>query len=993
MEHGPGVAAAGAEPVDGIGGAVERERWRQVEAVFQAAQERPPDRQAAFLDEACSGDAELRQEVESLLRASTDTRFLEPPSPSSANEATAPSARAGPELLERLQRGLGSTYQVERELGGGGMARIFVATDTTLGRRVVLKVLAPDLAAGLNAERFHREVRLAASLQHPHIVPLHAAGQAEGLLYYTMPFVAGESLRHRLEREGPLPVDEVVRLLREVTDALGFAHRRGIMHRDLKPANILLEEGHALVADFGIAKALVASVSTTTGAVSQTSTLTSTGFVLGTPAYMAPEQATSDQTADHRADLYALGCLGYELLTGRPPFHATSVRGLLTAHLIEPPTPVTVHRPEVPPALASLIMGLLAKDPAQRPQTATEVLKALETTEQPSAIEQPIAAGAGPSGFRARLMATLRYVVGSVARPRAAIAIIVGAAILALIVGALVMARRGGSAPANPAGGPHMLAVLPFKNLGLPADQYFAEGLTEEITSRLATVGDLGVISRTSADRYRSTSKSLKEIGQELGVGYVLEGSIRWDRRPDGTSRLRVTPQLIRVADDRHVWANRYDAELRDIFEIQANIAEQVATALGLVVAAPAPGTTAKPTTNLSAYDAYLRGNAAFPADFYGSQGQIRTRLEQAAEGYREAVRFDSTFALAYAKLGSVALLLSRAAEAKAAIERALQLDPNLAEAHYARGMYHLGVESDTTEGFRELETAVRQRPNDAELLMELANTEWNLRGPKSQAITRAERAVQLDPRNQRRIVVLAFLYQEAQRFDEAERTYDRAIALRPENPGPYTQKAVNYLIGYGDIARARQVLRQAARHVDTMELISAAATTLMPQHFLGVLDEGYQQTALSLPVSAFGGDTVWYGLAKGALYRARGDSARFRAYFDTAFAVVQAHNKRNPRQPDYFMMSFLLGARGRRDEAYAAFAKARAAMGRHLVKDEYEARLAVIAGDYERAINILERKNWGNHLTVAWLRTDPFWDPLRSDPRFQRLIYSTAND
>jgi serine/threonine-protein kinase len=989
MEHGPDVAAAGAEPVDGIGEDVERQRWRQVEAVFQAAQERAPAEQAAFLDQACSGDPTLRQEVESLLRAATDTRFLEPPSPIPADQPTAPSARSSSELLERLQLGLGSTYLVERELAGGSMARIFVATDTTLDRRVVLKVLAPELAAGLNAERFHREVRLAASLQHPHIVPLHAAGQAEGLLYYTMPFVAGESLRHRLDREGPLPTGEVVRLLREVSDALGFAHRRGIMHRDLKPSNILLEEGHALVADFGIAKALVASTSTTTTTTDPTlaPSLTSTGLVVGTPAYMAPEQAASDH-ADHRADLYALGCLGYELLTGRPPFHATSVRGLLMAHLTEPPTEVTVHRPDVPPRLASLVMGLLAKDPERRPQTAIEVLKALETAEQPGAVEQPGAAGIRPSGFGARLMATARYVVGSAAHRRGAI--VVGAATLALIVGALVMARRGGSVPADPAGGPRMLAVLPFQNLGLPADQYFADGLTEEITSRLALMGDLGVISRTSAERYRGTNKSLKQVGRELGVGYVLEGSIRWDRRPDGTNRVRVTPQLIRVADDRNVWANRYDAELRDIFEIQANIAEQVATALGLVVAAPGPGPAEKPTTNLSAYDAYLRGNTEFPEDFYGSRGQILERLKRAADSYREAVRFDSTFALAYAKLGSVALLLSKADEAKAAIDRALQLDPNLAEAHYARGMYRLDVESDTTEGFRELETAVRQRPNDAELLMELANTEWTIRGPKSQAITRAERAVQLDPRNQRRVVVLAYLYQEAQRFDEAERTYDRAIALRPENPGPYTQKAVNYLIGYGDIARARQVLRQAAAHVDTMELISAAATTLMPQHSLGVLDEGYQQTVLRLPLSTFAGDTVWYAVAKGAVYRAHGDSVRFRAYFDTAFAVLQARNKKS-QQPDYFMMSFLLAARGQREQAYAAFAKARA--GRRWIYDEFEARVAVIAGDYERAIHILERKNWGTELTVPWLRTDPFWDPLRSDPRFQRLIYSTAKD
>jgi serine/threonine-protein kinase len=663
----------------------------------------------------------------------------------------------------------------------------------------------------------------------------------------------------------------------------------------------------------------------------------------------------------------------YEMLAGEPPFTGRSAQAIMVRHAVDPVPSLRTVRPTVPEAVERTIERLLAKVPAERFANAQELATALTQA----------AAGISPTLVR-------RHSVNRwMRRP-----VLLGAAVL-LVAGSAAVVARVGDDPASPTDGSRMLAVLPFKNLGAPADQYFADGLSEEITSRLAHVGDLGVISRSSTERYRGTDKSLKQVGRELGVGYVLEGSIRWDRRPDGTSRVRVTPQLIRVADDRQVWATRYDADLRDLFELQADIADQVTTALGLVITAPDSGGPAeKPTTNLSAYDAYLRGNAEFPHDFYGNQGQTLTRLQRAAESYREAVKFDSTFALAYAKLGSTAVDIytrgtrdsSAAAEAKAAIDHALRLDPDLGEAHYALGIYRLLVDPDTNEAMRELEIAVRRSPNDADLLMDLANTEWNLRGTKSQAITRAERAVQLDPRNQRRMVVLAFLYQESHRFEEAERTYDRAIAIRPENAGPYTQKAVNYLIGYGDIARARQSLRQAARHVDTMDLISAAATILMPQHFMGVLDEGYQRAALTLPVSAFGGDTAWYGLAKGAIYRSLGDSVRSRAYFDTALVVAR------PRHDD-FMTAFMLGALGHRKEAYAAFARAKAASAPHLWHEEWEARLAMLAGDHERAIAILQRKNWGRHLTVPWLRADPFWDPIRKDPRFQRLVQADTTE
>jgi serine/threonine protein kinase len=290
------------------------------------------------------------------------------------------------ELAERLQTTLGGAYRIEKELGGGGMSRVFLAEETRLARHVVVKVLPPDLALEMRVDRFNREIQLSASLQHPHIVPLLAAGGADDILYYTMPFVEGEALRTRLSREGELPVRDAVRILKDVADALAYAHARGVVHRDIKPDNVLLTGHHAVVADFGVAKA-VSQAKTESG-------LTSVGVALGTPAYMAPEQAAGDPNIDHRADIYAFGAMAYEMVTGRSPFAGLAPHQMLAAHVTEPVVPVTDHRPTLPPALAALIMACLEKNPADRPQSAGEILSALETMATPSgsvAITSPVA--------------------------------------------------------------------------------------------------------------------------------------------------------------------------------------------------------------------------------------------------------------------------------------------------------------------------------------------------------------------------------------------------------------------------------------------------------------------------------------------------------------------------------------------------------------------------------------------------------------------------
>ncbi|HEU5217669.1 MAG TPA: serine/threonine-protein kinase, partial [Gemmatimonadales bacterium] len=460
-----------------------------------------------------------------------------------------------PSLLDTLQIAFGSTYRLERELGGGGMSRVFLAEETALGRRVVIKVLPPELAQALSADRFRREVQVAAGLSHPNIVPLFSAGQGGGgaagpeFLYYTMPFVEGESLRAKLAREGELPVPVAVKLLRDVAEALACAHEHGVVHRDIKPDNVMISRNHALVTDFGVAKAL----SEATGGHG----VTSTGMAMGTPAYMAPEQASADPHVDHRADIYALGVLGYEMLSGQPPFVASTAQAMLAAHVTQAPRPVTDTRPSVPPALAALVARCLEKKPADRWQTAEELAQHLELM-------------ATPSGGTTPTMAV--PVARATPRPKWILPAGIAAAVIGvLVVGWLVVGKRGGGGAGKATAAASVdsltrLAVLPFKNMGSEEDRAFTDGLTEEITGRLVNVSGIVVTSRTSADRYRDSPKTLQEIGSELRVGYVLEGSVRWARGGDGQRRVRVSPQLIRVSDDAHVWAGQYDTTLADIF-------------------------------------------------------------------------------------------------------------------------------------------------------------------------------------------------------------------------------------------------------------------------------------------------------------------------------------------------------------------------------------------------------------------------------------------
>jgi len=567
------------------------------------------------------------------------------------------------DVPERLSGALADRYTIEREIGHGGMATVYLAQDAKHHRPVALKVLRPELAAALGPDRFLREIELSARLTHPHILPLHDSGNADGFLYYVMPYVEGESLRDRLTREKQLPLDDALQISREVADALSYAHAHGVIHRDIKPENILLESGHAVVADFGIARAIDQAGG---------EKLTGTGIALGTPAYMSPEQAAGSKDLDGRSDLYSLACVLYEMLAGHPPFVGASVESLIQQHLAAEPPTITNIRPAVPARVAATLQRALAKTPADRFNPVALFAEAL-----------------GPRASAAVVTAP-RVVSSTQSWPKLVIA---GAAFVVLaVVGTLLVRRPGGEAavPVEPAHPRTAIAVLPFENLSAEGpNAYFAGGLHDELITQLTKVAALKPISRTSVMEYATRTKPIKQIADELDVGTIIEGSVQVLGE-----QLRVNVQLIDAATDQHLWAERYDRTLDDAFAVQSEIAQQIVTAVGATLGETERAAIAEaPTANAEAYRLYLQG-----LDYARRPGRLRHNWQIAQDFYERAVALDSTFALAHAALSWAHGWMwwyqydpspARLAHEREEAESALRLAPDLPQAHLVMGMVH----------------------------------------------------------------------------------------------------------------------------------------------------------------------------------------------------------------------------------------------------------------------------------------------------------------
>ena len=873
-----------------------------------------------------------------------------------------------------LEAGLADRYTIERELGRGGMAVVYLAHDVRHDRPVALKVLHPELATALGADRFQREIHVAARLQHPHILTVLDSGETGGQLWFTMPFVEGESLRSRLARESQLPVEEAVRIAREAADALEYAHRHGVVHRDIKPDNILLSAGHALVADFGIARAL---------AKQGEEQLTATGASIGTAAYMSPEQAAGEREVDGRSDIFSLGIVLYEMLAGTTPFVAATPQATIARRFTEDAAPIRKHRASVPEPIERALQQSLSRTAADRFPTARAFADALSTA--PTVLTAPTV----PS------VPTIPSVPSILRRRPVLTALVAGL----LIGGGFLFAwsRNGGgdraaadgrSASAD-AGDAVRIAVLPFENLGDSADAYFAGGVTDAVRAKLAEIRNFAVIARGSSQEYAGTMKPPAQIADELGVHYLLTGTVRWVKQPDGTSRVQVRPELVEIGDGtaRTRWGEPFNAPLTDVFEVQEQIAGQVSGALDVALAAPdRERLAAQPTKDLEAYNLYLQADAVTGGDPASTRRKIAL--------FQQAVERDSTFAMAWARLAAnKAYYLSVVpgsvddGSARKALERAMALAPDAPTTYRARITYAEVVDRDVKKARMLMDEAVRRYPSEAILLRDLGYFE-QIDGDPDTALAYLRRAAILDPRSLSTARALGAGLHVAGRWDEARAAFERALQLAPGDLASLQQLVV-LAISSGDLAEARRRLASAQPTEGRAALFGMLATF---GDFYWVLDRAQQDTVMTLGAEYFGEDPASRALVFAQILHARGDSAGARRWAAEAARGFEQHSVGSEDLQMPALAGIAHAFQGRHEDARRWLERAAAvAVGKDRTTSSYVheigARARLLAGDEAGAIAELEKFVAAvGRVGPGRIATHPEFARLRGNPRFDLI-------
>jgi TolB-like protein/predicted Ser/Thr protein kinase len=866
-----------------------------------------------------------------------------------------------------------SHYKILEELGRGGMGVVYKAQDTKLDRVVALKFLSPQtLGSEDDRARFVHEAKSAAALSHPNICTVHEIDEAGGQIFIAIEYIEGLSLKEKIEA-GPMKIEEAMGVAIRVAEGLEEAHEKGIVHRDIKPANIMITpKGQAKIMDFGLAKSR-----------GQTA-LTKADTTIGTYAYMAPEQARGEDV-DPRTDIWSLGAVLYEMITGQRPFKGDYEQAVIYSILNEEPEPVTSLRTGIPMDMERVITKCLRKDPGQRYQGVADLVTDLrqirtDLTSATTAVSTAARPARGGGLMRWSWLAVVALLVA---------------------LAALILPRYLPSPERSASGERKMLVVLPFENLGAPEDEYFAAGMTEEITSRLAVVSGLGVISRTSAVQYDRTGKTLREIGDDLGVDYVLEGTVRWNKDGGGGSHVRVTPQLIRVSDDTHLWAEAYDRALEDIFAVQSDIAGRIIQQLGVtMLERERDAVEAKPTDNLLAYEAYLRG-----LNQLNRAGSMEDRWRRAETLLQQAVALDSTFALAYAKLAEVHSEFyfwgfdksdERLEKTRRAAERSLELQPDLPEGHLALGGYYYTCFFDYDRALKEYAIAAEGMPNHPRLLEGIAYI-WRRQGLWHEAIGHLEEAARLDPANFWLPMQLGITYGLIRQYAEAERHLDRSLSLDSAQGAAYFIKTRNVWVWTGDLRKSGAVLESAPPQ------IQAAPAFLGQLYFQSIYEREYQE---ALDVLSRMPEEIWSwasevshrALWEAYTYQAMGEAERARDAYETAALEMSEYLREHPADGSaHSALGIAYAGLGRRDDALRETRRGMELMAQDAIRlpeREWDlAKVYILLGESDLALDHIEHLlSIPSFYSVQILKISPTVDPLREHPRFKRLLQEYGN-
>ncbi len=855
-------------------------------------------------------------------------------------------------------------FEIVKVIGRGGMGVVYLANDTKLGRSVAIKSMSADLA--IAKTRFRREATLLASLNHPNIAVIHEIIEEEELGYLILEYVPGDTLAQRIARK-PLKLQETLSISRQIAEAVSAAHDKGIIHRDLKPGNIkITPDGRVKVLDFGLAKP------TSEEDASQDSTITQAGSVIGTPAYMSPEQIRGEPI-DRRTDIWSFGCVLYEMLTGKRPFEGKTISDTVARALEREPDWQALPL-STPANIRVLLRRCLEKDPRRRLQHMGDA--AIEINET------------------LNLPATATQVIIPVKSRR--MTMIIGAVII--IVLSCLVVRFSLNKQTVPSSKDIRLVVLPFENLGPVEDEYFADSITDQITSHLAPIRGLSVLSPRTAAQYEKVEKDVRAIGKELGVDYILEGKVQRERPSDPTSRVRVMPRLIRASEDRLVLAPIYpiyNADMNVLFRVQSDLAEQVVQALDVTLLEPEHRALAsRPTENTEAHKYYLRGNDYFHRSHEEDDFRIAIQM------YDKAVELDPTFALAFSRLSLAHSWMywfydtsdARLTMAKQAVDKAFQFNPDLPEAYSALGRYYYNY-LDFDSALEQFAIARKSLPNDSEILSHIGFAQRR-QGKFEQALTNIKRACELDPLSNKINMQLAVTFMLLRKYAEAECYYEQAILLSPDLAFPYHWKAGLYLLAEGNTEKAWAVFERASQ--DTLEDEWIVFRSIV----LNVFDGDYQEALdrlSSYKLEAF--DNQFYFIPKAQICAQinglMGNKQLEETYYESARSILETKMQEQPEDERFHSsLGIAYAGLGRREDAIREGKLAvellpvtkDAWRGLYRVKDL--AHIYVMVGEFDSAIDRLEFLLYApGEMSIPLLRLDPAWNPLRDEPRFKKLV------